>query len=93
MLILTVFDFEIFYCLNKINSTNKSSKRLNYKKVSLNKTTLLLTLQNKLMLLIIRILSISIMQNKRESLYINFLLLILTLNVVVIVNKTLFSNI
>ena len=42
---------------------------------------------------IIRILSISITQNKRKNLYINFLSLILTLNVVVVINKTFFSNI
>ena len=93
-LTLTAFDFEIFYRSNKTNPTNKSSKRFDYKKISSNKITLLSTLQNKLTLSIIGNLSISLTQNEQKNSYVeNFLPLILTSNVVVILNKTLPSNI
>ena len=69
-------------------------KRFDYKKISLNKITLLLTLQNKLTLSIIEILLISITQSKQKNLYVeNFLLLVLTSNVIVILKKTFLSNI
>ena len=94
VLTLIAFDFEIFYCSNKINSTNKSSKRFDYKKISSNKIILLSTLQNKLTLSIIGNLSISLTQNEWKNSYIeNFLLLILTLNVIVVLNKTFSSSI
>ena len=60
---LTVYDFENFYRFDKINSTNKSSKRFDYKKISSLNIRLLLTLQNKLTL---SLLKNSITQNKRE---------------------------
>ena len=93
---MTVFDFEIFHRFNKTNSTNKSLKRFDYEKILSNKTTLLLTLQNKLTLSNIDNLLSSISQNKRKnSNNLNFKLIsILTLNVVKIVNnKTLSQNI
>ena len=95
-LTLIAFDFEIFYRFNKINSTNDSSRRFDYEKTSLNKITLLLTLQNKLILSNINNLLSLISQNKREnSNNLNFKLIsILTLNVVKVVNgKTLSQNI
>ena len=51
MLKLIIYNFKIFYCLNKKNLTNKLLKRLNYKEILLLNTRLLLTLQNKLTLL------------------------------------------
>jgi len=48
---LIIYNFKIFYCLNKKNLTNKLLKRLNYKEILLLNTRLLLTLQNKLTLL------------------------------------------
>ena len=60
----------------------------------LNKITLLLTLQNKLTLSIVKILLILITQNKQKKLYIkNSLLLILTLNIIIVLKKTFLSNI
>ena len=64
-LTLIIYNFEIFYRLNKINSTNKSSKRFDYKKNLLLNIRLLLILQNKLTL---SLLKNSITQNKREML-------------------------
>ncbi len=64
MLKLIVYNFEIFYRLSKKNSTNKSSKRLNYEEVSLLNTRLLLTLQNKLTLLFNEN---SLTQSRRET--------------------------
>ena len=71
-------------------------KQFNYEKILLNKTTLLLMLQNKLTLLNINNLLFLISQNKRKnSKNLNFkLILILTLNVVKTVNnKTLSQSI
>ncbi len=51
MLKLIVYNFKIFYCLSKKNSTNNLSKYFNYKEILLLNTRLLLTLQNKLALL------------------------------------------
>jgi len=48
---LIVYNFKIFYCLSKKNSTNNLSKYFNYKEILLLNTRLLLTLQNKLALL------------------------------------------
>ena len=91
-LTLTVYNFEIFYRFDKINSTNESSKRFDYKKISLLNICLLSTLQNKLTL---SLLKNSITQNKREML-INLISKssIYTLNVVKIVcNETSSQNI
>ncbi len=52
MLKLVVYNFEIFYCLNKKNLTNKLSKYFNYKEILLLNTRLLSILQNKLTLLL-----------------------------------------
>ena len=96
MLTLIVFNFKIFYRFNKINSTNELSKRFNYEKISLNKTTLLSMLQNKLTLSNINNLLFSISQNKRKnSNNLNFKLIsILISNVIKIINnKTLSQNI
>ena len=91
---LIAFNFKFFYCLNKINLTNKLLKRFDYKKVLLNKIILLSTLQNKLTLLIIKNLLISLTQSEQKNLYIKiFLLLILILNIVIVLNKTFLSNI
>ena len=49
--ILIVYNFEIFYRSSDKNSANNLSRRFNYEKVSKLNTKLLLTLQNKLMLL------------------------------------------
>ena len=71
-------------------------KQFNYKRISLNKTTLLLMLQNKLTLSNIDNLLFLISQNKRKnSNNLNFKLIsILTLNVIKIVNnKTLSQSI
>ena len=69
-------------------------KRFDYKMFFLNKITLLLTLQNKLTLSIVKILLILITQNKQKKLYIkNSLLLILTLNIITVLKKTFLSNI
>ena len=48
--ILAVYDFEIFHRLSNKNPADDSSRRLDYKKISSLKITLLSTLQNKLML-------------------------------------------
>ena len=48
--ILTIYDFEIFHCSNNKNSADDPSKRLDYKRISSLKITLLSTLQNKLTL-------------------------------------------
>ena len=93
---LTVYNFEIFYWFNRINSTNKSSKRFDYKKISLLNIRLLLMLQNKLTLLFINKFcnEFSITQNKRKNS--NFLIfeliLVFTLTETVI-EKTFFVNI
>ena len=89
---LIVYNFEIFYRFNKINSTNESSKRFDYKKISLFNIRLLLTLQNKLTLSLLKNL---ITQNKRKMLKnLFFKSLIYTLNVVKIVhNETSSQNI
>ena len=60
---LIVYNFEIFHRSNKINSTNESSKRFDYKKISSFNIRLLLTLQNKLTL---SLLKNSITQSKRK---------------------------
>ena len=44
------YDFEIFHRSNNKNSANDFSRRLDYERISSLKTTLLLTLQNKLTL-------------------------------------------
>ena len=62
---LIIYDFKIFYRLNKINSTNESSKRFDYEKISSLNIRLLSTLQNKLTL---SFLKISITQSKRKTL-------------------------
>ena len=72
------------------------SKQFDYKKISLNKTILLSILQNKLTLSNIDNLLFSISQNKqKKSNNLNFkLILILTSNVVKIINnKTLLQSI
>ena len=90
---LTIYNFEIFYRFNKINSTNKSLKRFDYKKISLLNICLLLTLQNKLTLSLIEI-EISITQNKRKMSNLIFESSIYILNVVKTVhNKTSLQNI
>ncbi len=61
---LVVYDFEIFYCPSKKNSTNKSLRRSNYEGVSLLNTRLLPTLQNKLALSFDEN---SLAQSKREA--------------------------
>ena len=81
---LIIYNFEIFYRFNKINLTNESSKRFNYKKISLFNIRLLLTLQNKLTLSSIEI-EISMTQNKQKMLNLIFESSIYTLNVVKIV--------
>ena len=82
-LTLTAYNFEIFHQSNKINSTNESSKRFNYEKISLLNIRLLLTLQNKLTL---SLLKNSMTQNKRKmSKNLIFESLIYTSNVVKIV--------
>ena len=48
--IFAAYDFEIFHCSNNKNFADDPSRRLNYKKISSLKITLLSTLQNKLML-------------------------------------------
>ena len=48
--VFAVYDFEIFHRSNNKNSANDPSRRLNYKKISSLKITLLSTLQNKLTL-------------------------------------------
>ena len=83
-LTLIIYNFEIFYRFNKINLTNESSKRFNYKKISLFNIRLLLTLQNKLTLSSIEI-EISMTQNKQKMLNLIFESSIYTLNVVKIV--------
>ena len=62
--VLAAYDFENFYCSNNKNFANDSSKRLDYKKISLLKITLLLTLQNKLTL---SSNEKSLTQNEREN--------------------------
>ena len=47
---LAAYDFEIHHRVDKNNSTNELSRRLDYKRVSLSDITLLSTLQNKLLL-------------------------------------------
>ena len=47
---LAAYDFEIHHRVDKNNSTNESSRRLDYEKISLNNIILLSTLQNKLLL-------------------------------------------
>ena len=91
-LTLTIYDFKIFYRSNKINSTNESSKRFNYKKISSLNIRLLSTLQNKLTL---SLLKNSITQNKyKMSKNLISKSLIYTLNVVKIVrDKTSSQNI
>ena len=91
-LTLTIYNFEIFYSFDKINSTNKSSKRFDYKKNLLLNIRLLLTLQNKLTL---SLLKNSITQKKRKMLKnLIFESLIYISNVVKIVhNKTSLQNI
>ena len=91
-LTLIVYDFEIFHRSNKINSTNESSKRFNYEKISSFNIRLLLTLQNKLTL---SLLKNSITQNKRKmSKNLIFESSIYTSNVVKIVrDKTSSQNI
>ena len=92
-LTLIIYNFEIFYRFNKINSINESSKRFNYKKNSLLNIRLLLTLQNKLTLLLIEI-KISITQNKRKMSNLIFESLIYISNIVKIVyNETSLQNI
>ena len=82
-LTLIIYNFEIFYQLNKINSTNESSKRFDYEKISLLNIRLLSTLQNKLTL---SLLKNSITQNKRKmSINLISKSSIYTLNVVKIV--------
>ena len=49
-LILTVYDFEIFYKSKKTNSADESSRRLNYEKTSTLNIKFLSSLQNKLAL-------------------------------------------
>ena len=48
--ILIIYDFKIFHRSNDKNSTNESSKRLDYEKISPLNIKLLLMLQNKLTL-------------------------------------------
>ena len=90
---LIVYDFEIFHRFNKINSTNESSKRFDYEKISLLNIRLLSTLQNKLTLSSIEI-EISMTQNKRKMSNLIFESLIYTSNVVKTVrDETLSQNI
>ena len=91
---LTVYNFEIFYRFNKINSTNKSSKRFDYKEISTLNTKLLSTLQNKLTLSFIEN-KISITQNKQNNFKnLSFLFSIYTLNAMkIVVDETSFVNI
>ena len=91
-LTLIVYNFEIFYRSNKINSTNESSKRFDYEKISSLNIRLLSTLQNKLTL---SLLKNSITQNKRKmSKNLIFESSIYTSNVVKIVrDKTSSQNI
>ena len=91
-LTLTIYNFEIFHRSNKINSTNESSKRFDYEKISLLNIRLLLTLQNKLTL---SLLKNSITQNKRKmSMNLISKSLIYTSNVVkIICNETSSQNI
>ena len=92
-LTLIVYNFEIFYWFNKINSTNESSKRFDYEKISMLNIRLLSTLQNKLTLSLIEI-EISMTQNKRKMSNLIFESSIYTLNVVKIVrDKTSSQNI
>ena len=51
MLKLVIYNFKIFYCLNRKNSTNRLSRYLDYKRKLLLNIRLLLILQNKLILL------------------------------------------
>ena len=78
---LIVYDFKIFYRFNKINSTNESSKRFDYKKISSLNTRLLSTLQNKLTLSSLEI-EISMTQNRRKMSNLIFESLIYTSNAV-----------
>ena len=48
---LTVYNFEIFHKLKKINSANKASRRLIYEKTLMLNIKLLSSLQNKFALL------------------------------------------
>ena len=48
--ILIIYDFEIFHCSNDKNSTNESSRRFDYERISSLNIKLLSMLQNKLML-------------------------------------------
>ena len=63
--ILAVYDFEIFHCSNNRNSANYFSRRSNYEKILSLKIILLLTLQNKLILLSNEK---SLMKNERKNL-------------------------
>ena len=64
-LALIAYDFEIFHRFDKTNSTNESSKRFDYEKISSLNTRLLSTLQNKLTLSSLEI-EISMTQSKRK---------------------------
>ena len=81
---LIIYNFKIFHRFDKINSTNESSKRFDYEKISLLNIRLLLTLQNKLTLSSIEI-EISMTQSKRKMSNLIFESSIYTLNVVKIV--------
>ena len=83
-LTLIIYDFEIFYRFDKINSTNESLKRFDYEKISSLNIRLLLTLQNKLTLSLIKI-KISMTQSKRKMSNLIFESSIYTSNVVRIV--------
>ena len=83
-LTLIVYDFEIFHRFDKINSTNESSRRFNYEKISSSNTRLLSTLQNKLTLSSFEI-EISMTQSRRKMSNLTFESSIYTSNVVRIV--------
>ena len=80
-LTLTAYNFEIFHRFDKTNSTNESSKRFDYEKISSLNTRLLSTLQNKLTLSSLEI-EISMTQNRRKMSNLIFESLIYTSNAV-----------
>ena len=90
---LTAYNFEIFHRFDKINSTNESSKRFDYEKISSLNIRLLSTLQNKLTLSLFEI-KISMTQSRRKMSNLIFESLIYTSNVVKIIHdETLSQNI
>ena len=92
-LTLTAYNFEIFHRFDKINSTNESSKRFDYEKISSLNIRLLSTLQNKLTLSLFEI-KISMTQSRRKMSNLIFESLIYTSNVVKIIHdETLSQNI